>query len=106
LTSRDFKELNQLEELYAARGLQIMMFPSNTFNQEPHDSDKIEKTYRGKLGAKFWISEKIEVNGADTHPVFVFLRQNSPLSNLKKNANKPGAVGQIPWNYTKFLVNS
>ena len=51
-----------------------MMFPSNTFNQEPNDGNKIEEVYRGKLGAKFWISEKIEVNGPDTHPVFVFLR--------------------------------
>lgn len=82
------------------------MFPSNSFNQEPYDSDKIEKSYRGKLGATWWISEKIDVNGPETHPVYVFLRQNSPLSKLKKNSNKPGAVGQIPWNYTKFLVNS
>ena len=74
LTSRDFKELNELYETYSSKGLQIMMFPTNTFNQEPNDGNKIEEVYRGKLGAKFWISEKIEVNGPDTHPVFVFLR--------------------------------
>lgn len=63
LTGRDFKELNQLHAKYADKGLEILMFPSNTFKQEPYNNEKIEKTYRGKLGAKWWISEMIDVNG-------------------------------------------
>ena len=69
----------ELENTYASKGLQILMFPTNSFKQEPYDSDKIEKTYRGKFGAKWWISEKLDVNGENTHPVYVFLRQNSEL---------------------------
>ena len=82
------------------------MFPSNSFNQEPYNSDKIEKSYRGKLGAKWWISEKIEVNGENTHPIYVFLRQNSELQQKSKNEkSKALSLGQIPWNYAKFLVD-
>lgn len=74
LTKRDFGQLVQLEDQYASKGLQILMFPSNSFNQEPLDSNGIEQTYRDVLGAKWWISEKISVNGKNTHPMYVFLR--------------------------------
>ena len=43
---------------------------------------------------------KIDVNGANTHPVYQYLRMNSSL-------HKPGEkeASQIQWNFTKFLVN-
>ena len=45
--------------------------------------------------------EKVEVNGANTHPVFVFLRNNSVLYDHKTKTSKV-----IPWNFAKFFVNS
>ena len=44
------------------------------------------------------MSEKIDVNGKNTHPVYYFLRTNSPLQ-------KEGKTGLIPWNFTKILVD-
>ena len=81
------------------------MFPSNSFKQEPSDSAKIEKVYREKLGAKWWISELIDVNGPDTHPLYQYLRFNSEL-NPKRGSGKAQQCKQIPWNYAKFLVDS
>ena len=43
---------------------------------------------------------KVEVNGANTHPVYRFLRSNA------KELNKGnGEVGEIAWNFGKFLVD-
>ena len=45
--------------------------------------------------------EKIEVNGEKTHPLFVYLRNNSSLYDAKTNK-----AGVIPWNFAKFFVKS
>ena len=45
--------------------------------------------------------EKIEVNGKNTNPVYIYLRSNSSLYDPKKKTAK-----EIPWNFAKFLVNS
>ena len=87
MTGRDFKELAQLHDTYASKGFQILMFPSNTFKQEPNNSPNIEKVYREKLGAKWWISELIDVNGPNTHPLYQYLRFNSEL-NPKRGSGK------------------
>ena len=42
--------------------------------------------------------QKCKVNGAEAHEVFKFLRINSKL-------NAKGKVKEVPWSFTKFLVN-
>ena len=49
----------------------------------------------------FPVLEKVEVNGENTHPLFVFLRNNSELFNSKDMKAKV-----IPWNFAKFMVDS
>jgi glutathione peroxidase len=44
---------------------------------------------------------KIEVNGPNAHPVYQFLRKNSELYNEQEKV-----AGEIPWNFTKFLVDT
>lgn len=70
----NFTQLVQIDEQYGPKGLQIMMFPSNTFKQENLDAAGIENSYRGKYGAQYFISETIDVNGQNTHPVYSYLR--------------------------------
>ena len=43
---------------------------------------------------------KIEVNGENAHPIYQFLRMNSPLYNAEEKK-----ASEIPWNFAKFLVN-
>ena len=50
--------------------------------------------------SKFTIFEKIEVNGPNTHPVYRYLRNRSPL--FDKSSKK---VKVIPWNFSKFLLD-
>ena len=44
---------------------------------------------------------KIEVNGENAHPIYQFLRMNSPLYNAEEKK-----ASEIPWNFAKFLVNA
>ena len=87
---------------YNSKGFQIFAFPCNQFmSQEPGTNEEIKKFARDKYGAQFPLFAKIDVNGDNTHEVYRFLRRHSPLYDPKTNT-----VQNIPWNFTKFLVNS
>lgn len=87
--------LEVLYKKYAAQGLVVLGFPCNQFgNQEPGGADEIAQTCHIYYGVSFPIFEKVDVNGADTHPVFRYLKNELP-----------GVLGgRIKWNFTKFLI--
>ncbi|MBM3061786.1 redoxin domain-containing protein [Citrobacter braakii] len=87
--------LEALYKKYAAQGLVVLGFPCNQFgNQEPGGADDISQTCHINYGVSFPIFEKVEVNGAATHPVFRYLKNELP-----------GLLGgRIKWNFTKFLI--
>ena len=65
------------------KGLRIMGFPCNQFGaQEPGTHEDI-KEFVKQFGVKFQLFEKIEVNGANTHPLYMYLRRNSALHNAE-----------------------
>jgi glutathione peroxidase len=89
-----------LEKLYRddrERGLVVLGFPCDQFgHQEPGDADEIKNFCSLNYDVTFPMFAKIEVNGANTHPLYKF---------LKKEAK--GLLGSeaIKWNFTKFLVD-
>ncbi|MEB5920627.1 glutathione peroxidase [Franconibacter daqui] len=87
--------LEKLYKKYADRGLVVLGFPCNQFGkQEPGNADDIAQTCHIHYGVSFPMFEKVEVNGAATHPVFRYLKDELP-----------GVLGgRIKWNFTKFLV--
>ncbi|MEJ5067167.1 redoxin domain-containing protein [Leclercia sp. 119287] len=87
--------LEKLYKKYADRGLVVLGFPCNQFGkQEPGGADDISQTCHINYGVSFPMFEKVEVNGAATHPVFRYLKEALP-----------GVLGgRIKWNFTKFLV--
>lgn len=87
--------LETLYKKYAAQGLVVLGFPCNQFGkQEPGDADAISQTCHINYGVSFPMFEKVEVNGAATHPVFGYLKNELP-----------GLLGgRIKWNFTKFLI--
>jgi glutathione peroxidase len=92
-----FEELEQLHQKYKDNNLVVLGFPSNQFlNQEPETNETIEETCRINYGVTFQLTEKIDVNGENTHPVFTYLKNELP-GTLGKN---------IKWNFTKFLIDS
>lgn len=87
--------LEALYKKYADKGLIIMGFPCNQFGkQEPGGADDIAQTCLINYGVSFPMFGKVEVNGAATHPVFRYLKEELP-----------GVLGgRIKWNFTKFLI--
>jgi glutathione peroxidase len=89
--------LQKLHETYGERGLVVIGFPCNQFGgQEPGDEAAISHFCETHFGVSFLLTEKVEVNGANAHPLFKFL-----------TAALPGVLGTQPvkWNFTKFLVD-
>lgn len=89
--------LQELYEKYKSEGLVVLGFPCNQFgNQEPGNADEIAQFCQTNFGVSFPMFAKISVNGANTHPLFAFLKKS-----------KRGFLGSkaIKWNFTKFLVN-
>lgn len=91
-----FAGLEALWQRYGPRGLLVVGFPSNQFGrQDPGSDDEIASFCQRNYGVSFPMMAKIEVNGADAHPLYRWLV-----------AQAPGLLGtkRIKWNFTKFLV--
>jgi glutathione peroxidase len=93
-----FKELQGLYEKYKDRGLVVLGFPCNQFmNQEPESEKNIKSFCELNYGVNFPMFAKLDVNGLYAHPLFIYLRKQTP-----------GILGfnTVKWNFTKFLVDS
>ena len=91
-----FGGLEQLHQTYGARGLVVLGFPCNQFgSQDPGSNGEIATFCQRNFGVTFPMMGKIDVNGADAHPLYRWL-----------TAEAPGLLGSkgIKWNFTKFLV--
>ncbi|UTF60202.1 glutathione peroxidase [Gilvimarinus sp. DA14] len=90
-----YQGLQELHEKYKDDGLVVIGFPCNQFGeQEPGEADEIKNGCLVNYGVDFLITEKIDVNGPDAHPIFAYIKEACP-----------GLMGNdIKWNFTKFLV--
>lgn len=91
-----YEGLQSLYDAYHAKGFEILGFPCNQFGaQEPGDEESIKKGCMIDFGVTFPMFSKIDVNGPDAHPAYVWLRDQFP-----GEGEKP-----IEWNFTKFLID-
>ncbi len=91
-----FAGLEKLHQTYGGKGLAVLGFPCNQFgSQDPGSNEEIGAFCQRNYGVSFPMMSKIEVNGADAHPLYRWL-----------TAEAPGLLGSkaIKWNFTKFLV--
>jgi len=91
-----FDALEKIHERFKDRGLAVLGFPSNQFNnQEPVEDKDMTAVCKLNHGVTFPLFAKVDVKGAGIHPLFDY------LTNTKK-----GLLGSaIKWNFTKFLVD-
>ena len=75
-TDVNYKQLVEMYEKYSeAAGLRILAFPCNQFGgQEPGTEAEIKEFATGKYNVTFDMFSKIDVNGGDTHPLWVYLK--------------------------------
>ena len=113
-----YKGLEALYERYHERGLVILDFPCNQFNnQAPGSDEEIHQFCTLRYKTQFDQMKKIEVNGENESPLNTFLKREMPdeevkglkaraamkaVSKLSKSTRTPS---DIKWNFTKFLVD-
>ena len=92
-----YEGLERLYKKYKKEGLAILGFPCNQFmGQEPENEGKIKIFCTATYDVTFDMFSKIDVNGENTHPLYVY---------LKNKAKGMLGTNSIKWNFTKFLVN-
>jgi glutathione peroxidase len=92
-----YKDLQAIYEKYKDQGFEVLAFPANEFGaQEPGDNPQIKEFCSTRYKVAFPLFSKIVVKGPEIHPVYGFLTSEQ---------TNPKFAGEIPWNFTKFLVN-
>ena len=115
-----YKELEALYEKYRSEGLEILDFPCNQFGQQaPGTIQEIHQFCSANFDIQFPQFDKIEVNGADEHPLYTWLKAQKGFSGfdvndqwgkmmdgmLRKQDADYDKKSDIKWNFTKFLVS-
>ena len=91
-----YEGLEALYREFSPRGFAVLGFPCNQFGgQEPGNAKEIAEFCESRYDVSFPMFGKIDVNGADAHPLYNYLK-----------SKKTGLLGSsIKWNFTKFLVD-
>ena len=92
--TKQYTGLQALSEKYKDKGVVVLGFPCNQFGgQEPGTNEEIKEFCTSKFSVTFPMFDKLEVNGANRHPLYVKLAgKDSPFP------------GDIKWNFNKFVV--
>ena len=88
--------LQALHDRFGPQGFEVLGFPCNQFGgQEPGGEAEIGAFCERNYGVGFPMFAKVDVNGANAHPLFDYLKTAAP-----------GLLGSkgIKWNFTKFLI--
>ena len=92
-----YEGLEKLQQKFDSDEFSVLAFPCNQFGgQEPGSNEEIAEFCSLNYSNTFPVFSKVEVNGAEAHPLFEFLTKE-----------KKGLLGseKIKWNFTKFIIN-
>uniref|UniRef100_A0A3B5QH92 Glutathione peroxidase 1 n=1 Tax=Xiphophorus maculatus TaxID=8083 RepID=A0A3B5QH92_XIPMA len=113
--------MNELHSRFSAEGLVILGVPCNQFgHQENTRNDEILRSLKyvrpgNGFEPNFQLLEKVDVNGSDAHPLFVYLKEKLPVpsDNAVSLMNDPKFIiwspvcrSDISWNFEKFLIGA
>ena len=91
-----YSGLEELHERYKDRGFSVLGVPCNQFGgQEPGTDGEIATFCSTTYGVTFPMTEKVDVNGPDRHPLY---------EQLTATPDAEGEAGDVKWNFEKFLV--
>lgn len=89
-----YKGLEQLNQDYKDKGLQVLGFPCNDFGaQEPGTNEEITTFCETNYGVTFDLMDKVHAKGSQQHPLY------------KTLTNSVEPKGDVAWNFEKFLIS-
>jgi glutathione peroxidase len=92
-----YEGLERLQKRFSDSGFTVLGVPCNQFaGQEPGTPEEIAQFCSATYGTTFPMTEKLDVNGQHTHPLYSWLRDATDDS---------GEAGEVQWNFEKFLVS-
>ncbi len=115
-----YEELESLYQDYRDKGFEILDFPCNQFGEQaPGSYEEIHAFCTGKYNISFPQFEKIDVNGENADPLFVYLKSQKGFqgfntkdrigkfldNRFRKQDPNYDQNPDIKWNFTKFLVD-
>jgi glutathione peroxidase len=111
-----YKALQELYEKFKGAGLEILDFPCNQFmGQAPGSDEEISEFCTLNYGTTFPRFAKIDVNGKDADPLYVWLKEQAPadkgdaVTKAFEKTVKLFTLGNkktdIKWNFGKFLID-
>lgn len=111
-----YTALQSLYEKHKDSGLEILDFPCNQFlKQAPGTDEEIGSFCTLNYGTTFPRFAKIDVNGKNADPLFVWLKEQAPedkgdeetkkFEKMVKAMTLGNRNGDIKWNFGKFLID-
>ena len=89
--TKQYANLSNLHREYLDKNLVIIGTPSNSFHQELSNEDEVKEFCLINYDTKFIISEIVDVNGEDAHPLYSWM--TSEYNETPK------------WNFYKYLFD-
>jgi len=92
-----YEGLERLQQRFKDAGFTVLGVPCNQFaGQEPGTPEEIQQFCSATYGATFPLTEKVDVNGHASHPLYRW---------LTAAPDADGESGEVQWNFEKFLVS-
>ena len=91
--TKQYDELQELWDLYKAKGLIVLGVPSNSFNQEKKTNSEVKEFCEVNFNINFPLTNITEVKGSNAHELFQWAKNNYGKSAVPK------------WNFHKILIN-
>ena len=91
--TKQYDELQELWDLYKAKGLIVLGVPSNSFNQEKNSNSDVKEFCEVNFNINFPLTTITEVKGENAHELFKWAKDNHGKSAVPK------------WNFHKILIN-
>ncbi|XP_067941746.1 glutathione peroxidase 2-like [Watersipora subatra] len=116
--SKVFQQMNDFQDKFGKR-IAVLGFPCNQFHHsEKCDGEELQMVLRhvrpgNEFCPVFELFKRVEVNGANAHPVFQYLRESLPLpgDNIHSFVDSSADISWVPVcrndiadNFEKFIV--
>ena len=90
--TNQYEDLQMLWTNYKDNGLIVIGVPTDNFKQEPGTNKEIKDFCETTFGIDFPITEKTNVIGKDSHPFYIWAKENHGISAIPK------------WNFHKIII--